>query len=1131
MFPLVRSVVSLLAACVASAAPAQALLAPADQQATSASGDLLRTRETQANPAALAALSPGSVLPFALFDDAVFTCEVTTVVAGPIGSFTIQGRIPGDAMGAFTITVEQGNISGGLWCSRGVFGLAPTGRASEDCSPIIEVREWAPGAAVRCAMTNDRDLIAPADTRLLRRYQTQPITPNTSVTDGLQASPSSPASPAPPGSPSNTDRFPLDPHEPNGPAYAMGGCSCADDQSSLDVMFVYTTLAKNAAGGAAALQARVNDAIASCNLAFTQSGINAATPGNRLQVRSAGFAEITYNEVSPNWLDHLSRLANPTDGFVDQAITLRDQFHADTVCLIVEDARFTGGAGFYAVYVRDSAATVLNWRAMGGGSLTFAHECGHNFGCAHDRGNSSFSLFTYAWGHWFAANNTTYGTIMSYTGAILLPRFSNPNIIHSSGRPEGVALNQPLPAYNALAISQSKWVLTSYGDSGRITDCNNNGFEDRADIETGRSQDENENCRPDECEYRVYVDANNTGAIDGLSWNTAYRDLGEAMTFASLNCNNVSEIWVADGVYKPDRSSADRYARFELRGGLALYGGFQGKSRPSGGEMSDKQRMFIPGVGMAFPSILSGDIGTPGVATDNSFNVVTAVDCGANTILNGFTIENGYQDFDGAGMWISNGRPTILKCTFRNNRGGGSGAIGIFGPMSDPLIAGCIFDSNTALSSGGSVGIVDNADATFDTCIFRNSTATYGGAARLHNGAAAVFRACTFEDNTASIGSGAIDCYFNAKLTLDSCQLRRNRALDGSGGAITLHTGCTGIFTYTTLADNTARYTGGAVWMQASLSTISDCHFTMNNTGDGGGALSGYDASVLTADRCTFSDNSARWGGALVINSSLFTIRNCTLHHNSTLEYSGGGIDAYEAFGFTLINSSLTANESADGGGGISLGTNSDLSVVNCTFADNHAVNWGGGIGMYDASLAVANSILWGNTADIGYPIQDRQLTVFSGTRYVNFSCVQGLTGSLGGAGNIGADPLLTDAAAGDVALSSGSPCIDAASNTLLPIGATTDLLGADRRFDDPSTADTGIGTAPIVDMGAVEFAPSTQMCPADFNQDGGIDGGDVESFFVAWEAGDATADVNQDGGIDGADVATFFIAWENGGC
>jgi hypothetical protein len=55
--------------------------------------------------------------------------------------------------------------------------------------------------------------------------------------------------------------------------------------------------------------------------------------------------------------------------------------------------------------------------------------------------------------------------------------------------------------------------------------------------------------------------------------------------------------------------------------------------------------------------------------------------------------------------------------------------------------------------------------------------------------------------------------------------------------------------------------------------------------------------------------------------------------------------------------------------------------------------------------------------------------------------------------------------------------------------------------------------------------------CPADFNMDGGVDGGDVVDFFAAWEGGDSMADVNQDGGVDGGDIDVFFAAWEAGGC
>lgn len=55
--------------------------------------------------------------------------------------------------------------------------------------------------------------------------------------------------------------------------------------------------------------------------------------------------------------------------------------------------------------------------------------------------------------------------------------------------------------------------------------------------------------------------------------------------------------------------------------------------------------------------------------------------------------------------------------------------------------------------------------------------------------------------------------------------------------------------------------------------------------------------------------------------------------------------------------------------------------------------------------------------------------------------------------------------------------------------------------------------------------------CIADYNQDGGIDGGDVEAFFMDWESGSAGADVNLDGGVDGSDVEFFFVRWEAGAC
>ncbi len=76
----------------------------------------------------------------------------------------------------------------------------------------------------------------------------------------------------------------------------------------------------------------------------------------------------------------------------------------------------------------------------------------------------------------------------------------------------------------------------------------------------------------------------------------------------------------------------------------------------------------------------------------------------------------------------------------------------------------------------------------------------------------------------------------------------------------------------------------------------------------------------------------------------------------------------------------------------------------------------------------------------------------------------------------------------------------------------------------------TGIGFDASLTLD-LSCTPDAVPCAADFNQDGGVDGSDVDAFFIAWEAGESNADVNLDGGVDGGDVEAFFALWEAGGC
>jgi glucose/arabinose dehydrogenase len=97
----------------------------------------------------------------------------------------------------------------------------------------------------------------------------------------------------------------------------------------------------------------------------------------------------------------------------------------------------------------------------------------------------------------------------------------------------------------------------------------------------------------------------------------------------------------------------------------------------------------------------------------------------------------------------------------------------------------------------------------------------------------------------------------------------------------------------------------------------------------------------------------------------------------------------------------------------------------------------------------------------------------------------------------------------------------------IVPAGPILDCNANGR----PDSSDIASGKSLDLNGNGIPDECELPPCPADFNQDGGVDGADVEAFFVAWTNSDPSADVNLDGGIDGGDLEAFFIPWEAGGC
>ena len=744
------------------------------------------------------------------------TVELQQVLTHDDGSRAWFGRVRGEPFSGLCISLVRGHMLGGLWCHAGTFDIGSPDGAAGDEAQVWVIRERLPDEVVRCAgdpAPRDESLHWPADA--LATHGRDDANEHAPLNASLPHADS--------------------PIRDRGPGST---CTCHDDPHIIDVLCVYTSLARDAAGGFTALQARVQNGLDAATMAIAGSGI-AAT-----QMRMTAIAQIDYDEVSPSWNDHLPRLTNPSDGYLDSAQALRDQYQADVVVLIVDDPRFWGGQAYYATFWPQSAFVVINWRGTGGGNLTLAHELGHTFGCAHDRAHADAGVFPFGYGYHFNAGGTEYGTIMSYVGQVI-PYYSTPRLSYL-GQPVGTPMSDAQPCNNARVIDIARWTVANFRDDARFSDCNGNGIDDAIDIASSTSIDSNGDCRPDECERRFYVDVNATGGVgDGSSWADAMTDLQLALRITSPACSNITQVWVADGTYKPDNGGGDRYARFVMRDGLTIFGGFQGQSRVGGGETSASQRNPT-----ANATILSGAIGNPIDDTDNTITLVEANGTGPTAVLDGFIIEHAQSDFGAAGIWCPNCSSTFRNLVLSDNLATYDGA-GMYVDNGGPTIENCRFEYNGALGSGGGLAINYNAATP------------------------ARVRGCTFVENGASYGGGGINLYLGAADVSDC-------AFDGNfsqwGGAIGLNQSTLRLDGAVFEANVAFANGGGAIDSWISTSTIANAVFRGNSAVDSGGAMLVNNGSTCTATNITaHGNNTNNSGGNIAVYSSTLNLRNSIL--------------------------------------------------------------------------------------------------------------------------------------------------------------------------------------------------------------------------------------------------------------
>lgn len=193
---------------------------------------------------------------------------------------------------------------------------------------------------------------------------------------------------------------------------------------------------------------------------------------------------------------------------------------------------------------------------------------------------------------------------------------------------------------------------------------------------------------------RIYVNQNASGNNDGTSWVDAYTEFADALN--ALPTGSTDTIWVAQGTYFPIYDFTGNNSPLDPRSkeffildmnDLHIYGGF------SGTETQLSQRNWKNN-----PTVLSGDIGTPGDQTDNCYSVFNSGN--SNFVLDGFTVSDGYADGIGTGAGVAQKR--------------GAGIIIGTSVSTVMRIENCLIKDNHAASESGLYMFMNGGTTTID---------------------------------------------------------------------------------------------------------------------------------------------------------------------------------------------------------------------------------------------------------------------------------------------------------------------------------------------------------------------------------------------------------------------------------
>lgn len=368
--------------------------------------------------------------------------------------------------------------------------------------------------------------------------------------------------------------------------------------------------------------------------------------------------------------------------------------------------------------------------------------------------------------------------------------------------------------------------------------------------------------------YYVKTDGNNSNS--GTSWSEAKLTLQAALDLAVSG----DQIWVKEGIYKPSYDyglgGGSRYFHFRLKNGVSLFGGFDG-SEPSNYDLS--LRNFIDN-----ETILSGDIGTPSVTTDNCYHIFyhpTGSALNNTAILDGFTIRDGNANgtaphLYGGGFYSNNSSPYIKNIKFIDNYANWSGG-GIFLTSCTSFkIENCEFRNNKVVDYYGGGLYMNSSTVNLINSLFTgNEAMTISGGALYSTGTSTIsILNCIFRDNISVAGMGGAIYLATTAANITNSIIYGNYAYLGGGAIFAASTNC--VITNSTICYNSAFYDGGALFIEESgfSANLRNSIIWGNTAGNSGSQLYIMQGSSVSADYCNYYNGTGYKSGSGSFNAT-----------------------------------------------------------------------------------------------------------------------------------------------------------------------------------------------------------------------------------------------------------------------